>query len=158
MVAARSPGLLVNRIPLDFRYIVQAAGGSPEFSGHPHVHMPRSQTPAGTANLAMSVDGLLSSVAFIRRLSASRRTPILLPATIHISGFSDVACALIFLLLRTPPFRNRTSGRFPVWWLAFDRTGLACFGRRTRWLTLADFGDSSPSLRPELRSAREWVG
>ena len=106
--------------------------------------MPRSQTPAGTVHLAITVSGLLPSSACNRRLSAPRRTPILMPATVHISEFNSAACALAFPLLRTPPLGDRTSGRLPAWWLAFGRAGLACGSRRTRWVTLANF----KGLRP----------
>ena len=122
------------------------------------MRMPRSQIPAGTVHLAKAVSGLLPSVGYIRRLSASRRTPILMPATIHISGFNSAACALAFPLLRTPPLRDRTSGWLPAWWLPFGRAGLAC-----RWQThpLGDNnefqGTSSLSHRPELRSARAAI-
>ena len=93
----------------------------------------------------------IQTVGFQRRVTRIPRS-----ATIHISGLNRAACALAFPLLRTPPLRDRTSDRLPLWWLAFDRTELACPGQKHPLGDNDEFqGTSSLSQRPELRSARE---
>ncbi len=131
-------------------------GGSPEFPGYPCRHMPRSKIPAVTLQLAITLQGLLSStncnnVDFHRLTGLSFRS-----ATLHISGFNHAAYVLVSPLLRTPPLEDRTSVQLQIWGLTFDLSGFDCFScNLTRWVTLTDFkGRRSLSQRPELRSAR----
>jgi hypothetical protein len=70
--------------------------------------------------------------------------------TIPFSGLNHAACALASPLLRTPRLRDRTSGRLPACWLGFDRTGLSCQSRITRWAATANFSVLPPHL-PSLR-------
>jgi hypothetical protein len=132
-------------------------GGSPEFPDYPFVHMPRSQTPVVSRQLAVSLPGLLPSGTCTPSALGSLAQTYLLSTIIHFSEFNDAACVLASPLLRTPRFRDRTSVRLPTGWLAFGRVGLESVSHPLGNFDM--FQEVSPlSSHPEFSSARAAEG